>query len=238
MQMHRNITYRLTGFYVLVISFTLVGIFAGSKTVAVMAQNKPLHRTHSIVIDAGHGGLDGGAISCTGIPECRYNLEIALRLEDFLHLMGYSTKMVRREDISVYTTGENIAQKKISDLHQRVKMVNSGDDGTVLISIHQNFFTQSQYSGSQVFYGNAPQAEELAVRLQQLLSKNLHQQGTRKEKKATGIYLLDKVKYPAVLVECGFLSNAREEELLRDSEYQKQLVVNIGCGLLQWFAGT
>lgn len=236
--MHRRVSYRLTAFYLLVISFTLAGIILGSRTVTVMAQNKPMHRTHSIVIDAGHGGFDGGAVSCSGVPESKYNLEIALRLEDFLRLMGYSTKMVRREDISVYTSGETIAQKKISDLRQRVKMVNSGEEGTVLVSIHQNFFTQSQYAGSQVFYSNSGQSKELAGRLQQMLIENLRQQGTRREKKASGIYLLEKVKYPAVLVECGFLSNAREEELLRNSEYQKKLAVNICCGVIQWFSNT
>lgn len=238
MHLQRNTAFRLTVFYLLVISFTLSGIFLGSRTVTVMSQSKPIYRSRCIVIDAGHGGFDGGAVSCTGLPESKYNLEIALRLEDFLHLMGYQTKMIRREDISVCTSGNTIAQKKVSDIRQRVKAVNDGGEGTVLVSIHQNFFEQSQYAGAQVFYGRGEDSKALAQTLQQLLINNLHQQGNRKEKKASGIYLLEKVQYPAILVECGFLSNSREEAMLADSLYQKHLAVNIGCGVIQWFTNA
>jgi N-acetylmuramoyl-L-alanine amidase len=161
--------------------------------------------------------VDGGATSCSGVLESHTNLQIALRLEDLFHLLGHDTKMIRRTDISVYTEGESIAAKKVSDLKQRVKLVNE-TSGAILISIHQNYFSDSRYSGAQVFYGNHDKAEALAAVLQQGFSTT---GSTRSSKHAKGIYLLENVTCPAVLVECGFLSNPAEDRYLQSPEYQK-----------------
>jgi len=219
--------------YVLVFALFLVGTALGSRTVTVISENLPMEREHIIIIDAGHGGEDGGTTSCTGKLESGYNLEIALRLEDLCHLLGYDTVMIRRTDTSIYTKGETIAQKKISDLKERVRIANSTENA-VLISIHQNFFPESQYSGAQVFYGNSDGSEDLAKLLQSKLVSSLNPGSRRQVKKGGGIYLLDKMTCPGALIECGFLSNPEEEALLSCPEYQKKLVCVIASAMGNW----
>lgn len=219
--------------YVLIFSFFLLGTILGNRTVTVIAQNSPEERTHTIVIDPGHGGEDGGSTSCTGKLESGFNLEIALRLDDMLHLLGHDTVILRKTDISIYTKGDTIAQKKISDLKERVRIANSTSNA-ILISIHQNFFTESQYSGPQVFFGNSEGSEALAKEMQTKLSEVLSPGSRRQSKKGSGIYLLDKITCPGILIECGFISNPQEEELLRSEEYQKKLVSVIASCISGW----
>ena len=213
--------------YLLIIGFFLSVAYWTSRVTTTVANMIPLERETRIIIDAGHGGVDGGAISCTGIPESRYNLEISLKLNDLMHLLGYETVMIRREDISVYTSGETIAAKKVSDLRNRVRIVNEITDG-ILISIHQNTFPDSQYSGPQVFYGKTGEGEELAKILQLSLNDSLKPDGNRQSKKAEGIYLMDHIRSTGVLIECGFLSNPAEEMKLRSDSYQQKLCCVIG----------
>lgn len=212
--------------YLLVVSAFLAISYGASLATTTVAQLIPLERENTLVIDAGHGGVDGGATSCTGILESRFNLEICLKLEDLFHLLGYKTKMIRKTDISVYTSGDTIAAKKVSDLRQRVKMVMETED-PVLISIHQNMFSDGRYSGAQVFYNL--QGDDLARCLQSSLVKSLNPDSKRISKPADGVYLMQHIDCPAVLVECGFLSNPEEEAKLRDETYQKKLCCVIGC---------
>ena len=209
-------------FYVLVFTGCLMLTVFGSRVVTVMSESTPLEGRRCIVIDPGHGGVDGGATSCTGVLESKLNLEIAMRLNTLLQLLGYDTSMIRTTDESVYTQGETIAAKKVSDLKQRVKLVNETDNA-LLISIHQNQFTDSQYSGAQVFYTNSANSERLAKNLQATLITSLNPGSNRQAKKASGIYLMEHIECTGILVECGFLSNPEEEAKLRDSEYQKKL---------------
>jgi N-acetylmuramoyl-L-alanine amidase len=192
------------------------------QAVTTIAENIPVPRNHTIVIDAGHGGEDGGATSCSGVLESQINLQIALRLRDMFHLLGYQTLMIRTTDISVYTEGNTIAAKKISDLRQRARMVNEVGD-SLLISIHQNTFPIEKYRGAQVFYNEYSQAKELAQQLQTCFVASINPGSKRKCKSADGIYLMDAVKRPAVLVECGFLSNMEEEAKLREKVYQQKI---------------
>lgn len=221
-------TVRTLGCCCLIACLAFVGIVCGQRAVEVLQTAMPVPRRHTIVIDAGHGGEDGGATSCTGKLESEYNLEIALRLESLMQLLGYKTRMIRRTDTAIYTKGDTIAQKKIDDLKQRVQIANQSE-GTVLLSIHQNYFSQGQYSGAQVFYANNDSSETLANALQKALAENLNPGSRRKSKVGKGIYLLEKCSGCAVLVECGFLSNRQEEALLRQKEYQKKLVCVIGA---------
>lgn len=193
-----------------------------SLATTTVAQMIPMERNHTIVIDAGHGGVDGGATSCTGILESKFNLDIALKLNDLMHLLGYQTRMIRTEDISVYTAGETIAAKKVSDLRQRAKMVNETENA-LLLSIHQNTFPDSRYSGPQVFYGPEGEGEALGKLLQKALNSALNPTGNRMSKKAEGVYLMQQIKCTGVLIECGFLSNQAEEAKLRSDAYQKKL---------------
>lgn len=208
--------------YFLIICCVLVCTLGGNHTVVTIAENAPIARKHVIVIDAGHGGEDGGAISCTGYFESNINLEIALRLNDLCHLLGLDTIMIRTTDVSVYTEGSTLAAKKASDLRQRVSLINA-QKNAVLVSIHQNTFSDSRYYGAQVFYANTAGSRELAEQLQ----NTIHDTGNRKAKEASGVYLMRHIQTTGILVECGFLSNPQEEMKLRTAEYQKQL-----CGII------
>ncbi len=207
-------------------TLTLIGVLClivlGSRTIEVISTNLPYERVGCFIIDAGHGGVDGGAVSCSGKSESMYNLEISLRLRDLMHFLGYRTKMIRTEDVSVYTSGETIAQKKMSDLKERVRICNE-TPGAILLSIHQNTFSDSRYTGAQVFYPATQGSEQFAKKMQEALVMNLNPGSNRKAKRAQGVYLLEHIRCPGVLIECGFLSNPQEEAYLRSEAYQKQL---------------
>ena len=209
----------------------------GSKAVSVISETLPFERTHCVVIDPGHGGEDGGATSCTGRMESEYNLAISRRLNDLLHLLGYRTRMTRTSDVSIYTTGDTIAQKKASDLKERVRIVNEIGNA-LLISIHQNQFSDSRYSGAQVFYAKTEGSKELGQQLQTKLVESLNPGSNRKSKPISGVYLMERINCTGVLVECGFLSNPREESRLRDSEYQKKLCCVITAAVCQHLSNT
>lgn len=194
----------------------------GSRVVSVVSLQNIRQAQHRIVIDAGHGGVDGGATSCTGKLESAYNLEIALRLRDLFHLLGYPTRMIRTTDTSVYIKGQTIAAQKMSDLKERVRIVNESEQN-ILISIHQNLFSDSRYSGAQVFYSNTPGSREFAETMQSALVHTLNPGSNRKAKQAKGIYLMEHIQNTGILVECGFLSNPEEEHKLNNPEYQKKL---------------
>ena len=181
-----------------------------------------MERNHTIIIDAGHGGEDGGATSIAGILESEYNLDISLKLKDVFHLLGYKTTMIRTTDRSVYTQGKTIAEKKVSDLKQRVKIANEAENA-ILISIHQNFFSDGRYSGAQVFYGEKGESKDLAVTMQSAFRETLNPGSRRNAKEAEGIYLLERAECTGILVECGFLSNYAEEAALRSEGYQKKI---------------
>ena len=182
-------------FYSLVIGLFLFGTLLGNQTVAVISEMVPMERLHRIVIDPGHGGEDGGAVSCTGKNESMFNLQISLRLNDLLHLLGYDTVMIRTTDTSVYTAGQTIAQKKVSDLKQRVRIVDRTYN-PILVSIHQNTFPEGKYSGAQVFYASSAGSQELAKQLQDALVSALKPGSNRRAKQGSGIYLLDKINAP------------------------------------------
>lgn len=221
--------------YILVLSCFLGGTMGGNYLVTVMAENKPIQRQHRLVIDAGHGGEDGGATSCTGVLESQINLEISLRLNDLFHLLGYETVMIRTTDTAVYTQGDTIAQKKISDLKQRVKLVNETENA-LLISIHQNQFQESKYSGAQVFYAGNADSQALAKEVQSMLVQTLNPGSNRKSKPSSGVYLMEHIQHPGILVECGFLSNPGEEAKLRTPEYQQKLCCVIAAAVSRFLS--
>lgn len=216
--------------YALTVAALMTAVLWGSRAVTVISQELPFRRSRCIVIDAGHGGEDGGAISCTGRLESGINLEISLRLRDLLHLLGRETKMIRTTDISVYTEGTTIARKKISDLKNRVQMVKETENA-LLVSIHQNQFQDSRYSGAQVFWAGTPGSENLAKDLQSAFAATVNPGSTREAKLSSGVYLMDRVPCTAVLVECGFLSNPTEEAKLSTPEYQKKLACVLAATL-------
>lgn len=217
-------------FYCLTIAAVLWAADWGSRAVTVVAENTPIARSHCIIIDAGHGGEDGGAVSCTGIAESQYNLDISLRLNDLFHFLGYETKMIRTTDTAIYTSGKTLSQKKISDLKERVRIANETEHA-IYLSIHQNNFTDSQYRGAQVFYPSEGFSRDLASRLQENFRACLNPESHRTIKKSKGVYLMEHIQCPGVLIECGFLSNPQEEAMLRDPEYQKKLCSIIAASI-------
>lgn len=223
--------------YMVTILAVLIGAKILNRTVTVMAANQIKEGKVCIIIDPGHGGEDGGAVSVTGKPESTYNLEISVRLNDMLKLLGYETRMTRDADISIYTKGENLAQKKVSDLKERVRIINDTDNA-LLLSIHQNHFPEEKYAGPQVFFSASGDSEQLAKHLQSILVSGLSPGSKRSAKKASRIYLMEHIRCTGVLVECGFLSNYREEAALRDPQYQKKVSSLIAAGVSQYLSNT
>lgn len=223
--------------YGCILILTFLTAHWSSRAVTAFKEHLPPVRKHTVIVDAGHGGVDGGATSCTGVPESQFNLELALILNDLLHFLGHETIMIRTEDISVYTKGETIAAKKASDLKERVRIANEMPNG-ILLSIHQNQFHDSRYSGPQVFYASTSGSIELAAKLQTSLVSNLNPNSKRKEKASTGIYLMEHIRCPGILIECGFLSNPAEERKLRSHTYQKTLCTVIACTVSEFLANT
>lgn len=217
-------------YLVVMIAFSIIAV-SGSRAVTTIADSIPVDRSITFVIDAGHGGEDGGATSCSGVLESHINLQIAVKLEDLFHFLGYQTVMIRKTDVSVYTEGKTIAQKKISDLKERVRIVNE-TEGAFLISIHQNIFADSRYAGAQIFYNDVGDTKKVAHQLQQNLIAALNPGSNRQCKAADGVYLMQHTNKPGILVECGFLSNPEEERKLRAGEYQKMLCCVIASTLV------
>lgn len=215
--------------YILMAAVFLLSVSAGSRAVTALAENSPIVRQNIIIIDPGHGGEDGGATSCTGKLESNINLEIAKKLNELCHLLGYDARMIRTTDVSVYTEGNTIAAKKASDLRRRVQIVNNTENAT-LISIHQNTFSDSRYSGAQVFYAKTAGSRELAEHLQRQLSL-LNPGSNRRIKLADNVYLMQHIKKSGVLIECGFISNPEEEAKLLSSDYQNKLCSIIATAL-------
>ena len=214
--------------YVIVAIICIILAKGGSKAVTAMVENSPVDGMTQIVIDAGHGGIDGGAVSYSGRPESEINLQIANRTNDLMRLLGYRTIMLRSEDTSLHTEGNTIARQKISDLKNRVAIVNNTDHA-LLISIHQNAFPDQRYSGAQVFYSKNNTAQELAAHMQASFIRTVNPKSNRKPKAAKGIYLMEHSECPAILIECGFLSNPEEEAKLCDAIYQKKISAIIAC---------
>lgn len=223
----------LSAVYCLTLGTLLLAVIWGSRAVSVISESLPISRETCVIIDAGHGGVDGGATSCTGILESQFNLEISLRLNDLMHFLGFETKMIRTTDISVYTQGNTIAQKKVSDLKERLRIANETEN-SLYISIHQNYFSDSRYSGAQVFYPATPSSQDLAKNLQENLKKTLNPQSNRMSKRAEGVYLMEHIECTGILIECGFLSNPQEEALLRSKDYQQKLCCVIAATVAQY----
>lgn len=211
--------------YIVTSAIFLLCASMSSRAITVAAGNLPIARQNVIIIDAGHGGEDGGAISCTGKPESEINLEIALRLNEICHLLGFDTKMIRTTDVSVYTEGKTLAAKKASDLRNRVKTVNNSEKA-ILVSIHQNTFSDSRYSGAQIFYANTAGSKELAEEMQGRVA-SINPGSKRRIKPADNVYLMQNIQKTGVLIECGFISNPEEEAKLLSADYQKTL-----CGMI------
>ncbi len=190
----------------------------------------------TVIIDAGHGGEDGGAIGKNGIYEKELNLAIASDLAAMLRVDGINVIMTRETDILLYDRNADYkGRKKQLDLAARVKIAEETED-CIFVSIHMNSFPQEKYSGLQVYYSeNEPTSKLLAESIQASVCEYIQKENTRNVKKASSnIFLLDRIRKPAVLIECGFLSNPQECELLTSEEYRQKLTLAIFGGITEY----
>lgn len=188
-----------------------------------------------IVIDAGHGGFDAGA-SDNGLQEKDINLDVALRLREYIEQGGGMAIMTRTEDVSTAAADKNGKSAKQSDLEERKNLAQtSGAD--IFVSIHMNKFPQPQYHGAQVFYAVEPEgSKKLGEEIQQSLKDILQDGNTRMAKKTDGsVFILKNTSIPSVIVECGFLSNAQEAKLLSQDDYRRKLAWGIYMGIIRYF---
>lgn len=189
-----------------------------------------------IIIDAGHGGMDGGAVGYNNIVEKDINLAIAQDLRDLFIVSGFDVVMTRDSDCSIHDDGiVGVKNQKTSDMRNRLKIIEQNGDA-IFLSIHQNKFTDPKYSGAQMFYSpNLPQSEELAAIMQRHFREMLQPENTREHKQSgRELFLLYKAQTPAVLVECGFLSNPQEAANLTDQEYQEKVAFVIYSSVMEF----
>lgn len=194
----------------------------------------------TVVIDSGHGGEDGGAVAPDGTLEKDINLSIALKLKSIFEQNGIDVITTRESDISICDEGiETLKDRKVSDMQNRLEIFNSSPNN-IIISIHQNKFEQSKYSGAQIFYSvNNPRSEVLADNIKNSIISNIQPDNKRESKPADkNIYLLYNSENPAVIVECGFLSNSEELVLLKDDGYQTKMALAIFDGFMKFYNNT
>ena len=192
--------------------------------------------TKRIVLDAGHGLPDGGAIGASGTIESELNLKIAKKVQKLLKKKGYDVIMTREDENSICEDEKGISSKKKRDMQKRLEIMNSAE-ADMFVSIHMNKFTSSVYRGAQVIYsGNFRESEELAGIIQKELHSLPDNKSKREHLKApSGIFLLKNAQIPAVIVECGFLSNFDEEKLLGTEKYQDALAKAISKGIENYY---
>ena len=190
-----------------------------------------------IILDAGHGGFDGGAVAQDGTVEKDINLNITVAVSEMLTSCGYEVLLTRNNDSGTEADpNASISKRKVSDLNNRLQLINSYEDA-IFVSVHLNKFTTSTANGAQVFYSkNHSLSSRLGDSIQKSIVELLQPNNERVIKQATkSTYLLHNAKIPAVIVECGFLSNAAELKKLKDENYQKQMAYAVFCGILNFF---
>lgn len=202
----------------------------------LQTSSKPLSAT--LVIDAGHGGADGGAVASNGTLESEINLDIALRLEALADFWGISTVMTRAaSEIEYPESAETLSAKKKADQDARIDLIQN-TPGAVLISIHQNYYPSTAPWGIQVFFGSVSGSSQLAELTQMNLTCQLAPENRRLASAIDeNIYLMRKITCPAILVECGFLSNETEREKLETENYRLELAAVMLASFQQYTEG-
>ena len=227
---------RIIGISVWLIAIVTIALFSGLSQEVIKTSVKA-EIYPQIILDAGHGGFDGGAVANDGTVEKDINLNITLTLEKMLKQSGFEVVMTRTDDSSTESnSNDKIAKKKKSDLNNRLELMKKYDDA-VFVSIHLNKFTTSAARGSQIFYSSKVESSKnLADSIQNSIVEKIQPENTRVNKKSTSsTYILHNATVPAVIVECGFLSNKAELELLKNEEYQNKMAFCIYCGILDFY---
>lgn len=223
--------YFLLAFLILAAAFCLRAVYVGyfgddGRNITSHAGER-----RGIIIDPGHGGKDGGAVSVTGTSEKELNLSVSASLDEIMTALGYRVIMTRDSDTEL--TSERGGSRKMQDLLGRLE-ISEKNPGLPLVSIHMNKFGKEKYSGLQVYYSvNDPMGKILADSVQGMVKSLIQPLNTRKTKAATSaIMLLDRINSPGILVECGFISNKSEAALLETAEYRIKLSLAIAAGIV------
>lgn len=208
-------------------------LYAKNKLEETVSVSAVPHNDTVIVLDAGHGGMDGGCSTADGKTEKGINLNILLSVRDMARFFGYNVEATRIKDISIHDSGvTGIRNQKVSDMENRLELFNKYSN-SVCVSIHQNTFSDPKYSGAQMFYSDKnEESERLASIMQSKFVENL-QPSNERETKLCGseLYLCYFCNNPAVMVECGFLSNAEEAAKLTDEAFQEQVAFTVFSGI-------
>lgn len=229
---------RIGALIVLLCAYLLVFGFVSTanEPIAVIPTDTSGTNMPTIILDAGHGGIDSGCVSINGAEEKDINLSILLKLRAMLETAGFDTIATRDTDKSIHDTGiTGLGKQKKSDMENRLKIINSAENA-LFISIHQNQFTDSKYYGAQMFYpAESAESERLAGIMQRSFASRLQPENEREIKPVNeDIYLLHFAKCPAVMAECGFLSNQAEADKLESDEYQSQVAFAIFAGICEY----
>lgn len=214
----------------------LILMFSAASNISLITSNQQSVALPDIIIDAGHGGEDGGAVSDNGIIEKDINLAISKDTSDILTFFGFNVIMTRKDDNALSDNEDTVHERKVSDLNKRLEIFNSSENN-IIISIHQNKFEQPQYYGTQIFYSpNNDNSLNLAESIKGTVTSLLQPNNERECKPSdSGIFLLKNTQNPAVLVECGFLSNPDECSKLITEEYQKNMAFAVANGFINYF---
>lgn len=232
------IVIKKTYIYLVIAIVAIITIIVGvsiSKYKATNAFSFPTEQC-TIVIDAGHGGFDPGKVGVNEVLEKDINLSIAKILQGYLTYSGANVIMTREDDNGLYDEGSS--NKKRQDMNRRKEIINSSN-ADILVSIHQNSFSQSKYKGAQVFYyHSSEEGKRLAQHIQEQIKIFVDEDNNRKIKSSNSYYMLKQTNIPGVIVECGFLSNYEEAELLSTEEYQDKIAWAIYIGILKYLQSS
>lgn len=217
-----------------VIMLAIFLLAINAKDVEVLAPQT--HAAKVIVIDAGHGGEDGGAVSADGVAESHINLAIARQVELLFLFLGQDTVMTRTGEDAVYSSdAETLREKKVSDLKNRVALVNE-QENAILLSIHQNSLpSHPNVHGAQVFYNTVAPGQAIAESVQEVLNQTVNSGNEKAAKPIDGsVYLMKNSHAPSILVECGFMSHSGEVQQLQQQDYQLRMAACIVAGFRQY----
>lgn len=216
---------------ILSLAFTFVSVFAlkGTYMLIKSVNVNAVSSRKTVVIDAGHGGKDAGTIGIDGTEEKRINLEIALILHDYFTVSGINCLCIREGDYEIYPAGSD---RNKSDLYNRLDYINSVPN-SVLFSIHQNHYTDESAWGTQVWYSaNNAESKEYADLVLSNVKSLLQPENERLNKVSdSSYYLLYKAQVPSIMIECGFMSNREENEMLKSKDYQKKFAYSVLTGI-------
>jgi N-acetylmuramoyl-L-alanine amidase len=230
----RKINLKIPLTFAFLVCFVVVAITANSRSTSVPviagANGRPV-----VVIDAGHGGADPGCVGVGGELEKDINLAIALNLRDLLEFSGFAVVLTRDTDVSIHDEGvEGLRKQKLSDMENRKKIITNHPD-SIFVSIHQNQFTEPQYFGAQMFFSTVNRDNFKFAQIMQEKFRELHPENDREVKLIDGeLHLFKNTTQPALLIECGFLSNTDDAARLSDSEYQKKVAFTIYRGIIEF----